>query len=323
NPDAYDSMMNYEAVVLEANQQLVAKGEEPLHLIYPANGLAVADSPLCKVDRGDDDKDEAFAEMQAHLLSKDVQEELLRLGRRTGLIGAQASTSTGGIWNADWGVDPDRAVAPVPTPASEVIREALRLYQTELRKPSLTIWVLDVSGSMEGEPLAQLKNAMTLLLDPESAQLNLLQPSARDITVVIPFSGRPKQPFIVTGIDPGETQSALDKVRGLRASGGTDLYGALAEAFKLLEPYAKQDRLDDYLPAIVAMTDGASSSDNRGVFLNYMNNLSFGRDVPVHAIAFGKADEDQLRELNDATIGRLFKAGDDLAKALRSAKGYN
>jgi Ca-activated chloride channel family protein len=48
-----------------------------------------------------------------------------------------------------------------------------------------------------------------------------------------------------------------------------------------------------------------------------------GRDTPIHAIAIGKADERQLSELNDRTVGRLFQAGDDIAGALRGARGYN
>lgn len=227
------------------------------------------------------------------------------------------------IWNAAWGADPTRAIAPVPTPQSDVIREALRLYQTELRKPSLTVWVLDVSGSMQGAPLDELKQAMNLLLDPEAAALNLLQPSARDVTVIIPFSGGTQDPLMIEGGDPSDLARARAYVNGLEAGGGTDLYFAISKALIAMQPYAEDGTLFDYLPAIVAMTDGASDTTNRQPLYDWMGSLTFGRDVPIHAIAFGEADEAQLRELNDATIGRLFTAGDDLAKALRSAKGYN
>lgn len=323
NPDAYDAMFNYEAVVLEVNQVLVEMGRAPLHLIYPVNGLAVADSPLCQIDRGDPDKDEAFAALQSFLLSDATQGELLALGRRTGFIGAEVETGAGDIWNPDWGVDPTQSIAAVPTPSSEVIAEALRLYQSELRKPSLTVWVLDVSGSMEGQPLTQLQDAMGLLLNPESAALNLLQPSSRDITLILPFSSQPGQSFDIVGDDPALLTAALARVNALQAGGGTDLYAALAQAFRLLEPYEADGTLADYLPAVVAMTDGASETNNREGFLRYLRGLTFGGDVPVHAIAFGNADEGQLGELSNATIGRLFDARDDLSAALRAAKGYN
>ena len=53
NPAAYDAMFNYESTVLEADQALTAAGQEPLYIIYPSNGLSVADSPLAFVPRGD------------------------------------------------------------------------------------------------------------------------------------------------------------------------------------------------------------------------------------------------------------------------------
>ena len=322
-PDAYDAMFNYEALVIEANQTLADSGQEPLHVIYPANGLSVADSPLGYVNKGDAAKEEAFLALQEHLLSADVQSQLVALGRRAGLIGLSADQADRSVWNPAWGIDLSRSIAPIPTPTSEVIAEALRLYQTELRKPSLTVWVLDVSGSMEGTPLEQLKDAMALLLDPEAAALSLLQPSSRDVTIVIPFSNHPKKAVTVTGNGAAELAKLLADVRQLNAGGGTDLYGAIISAFAALEPYHKDGTLFDYLPAIVAMTDGASDTDRRQRMLGEMRRNGFGQDVPIHAIAFGNADEDQLRALNQATIGRLFKAGDDLSAALSKAKGYN
>lgn len=323
NPGAYDAMVNYEAVVLEANQALTAAGQEPLQIIYPANGLSVADSPLGYVDRGDAAKEAAFLALRDHLLSSETQAGLLAAGRRAGLIGLDAAATTAPIWNRAWGADPERAIAPVPTPSGEVIREALRLYQSDLRKPSLTVWVLDVSGSMEGEPLAQLKEAMHRVLDPEAAALDLLEPSARDITVILPFSGTPDTPLVVEGNRPADLARALSRVDRLAAGGGTDLYAALGAAMAVLQPRASDGTLFDYLPAIVAMTDGASSTDNRAWLIDALERSGFGRDVPIHAIAFGQADETQLEELNAATIGRLFVAGDDLAAALRAVKGYN
>jgi Ca-activated chloride channel family protein len=315
-------MINYEALMIEANQEMLRGGQEPLYVIYPANGMAVADSPLAYVAKGDKAKEEAFLALQKHLLSKGVQQQLLALGRRAGLLGL-AGGGDRDVWNPDWGIDLQRTIAPIPTPAQDVIREALTLYQTELRKPSLTIWVLDVSGSMEGEPIGQLKEAMRLLLDPESAALNLLQPSSRDVTIVIPFNNSVADIWAVEGNDPIKLADLQRKVERLQANGGTDLYYALGQAMERLAAYHDRGTLFDYLPAIIAMTDGASGEDNKEPLWRYVNSLAFGRDIPIHSIAFGKADEKQLHDLSQASIGRLFKAGGDLANALRKAKGYN
>ncbi|MEM7211953.1 MAG: substrate-binding domain-containing protein [Pseudomonadota bacterium] len=100
NPAAFDAMINYEALIIEANQELTRTGGEPLYVIYPASGMAVADSPLAYVSKGDDAKEEAFLELQKHLLSDAVQQQLLVLGRRAGLIGLAGGGSTD-VWNPD------------------------------------------------------------------------------------------------------------------------------------------------------------------------------------------------------------------------------
>lgn len=323
NPAAYDAMVNYESTVLEANQALTAAGQEPLYIIYPANGLSVADSPLGFVAKGDADKEAAFLKLQDYLLSAGTQKVLSDLGRRSGLIGMEAQGADPKVWRADWGADLARDIAPVPTPGADVIAEALSLYQTELRKPSLTVWVLDISGSMQGEPIAKLKQAMDLILDKQKAAMNLLQPSRRDITIIIPFNHEVMAPLVIKGADEAELARALTFVDGLQAAGGTDLYGALAMAFQAMQPYKDNGTLFTYLPAIVAMTDGASDTVNFDYFTSIRDQSGFGRDVPIHAVAFGEPDMQQLKALTDGSIGRLFVAGDDLAGALRQAKGYN
>ena len=42
----YDAMVNYECLVIDANEQLTAEGKEPLYVVYPYDGLSIADSPL-------------------------------------------------------------------------------------------------------------------------------------------------------------------------------------------------------------------------------------------------------------------------------------
>lgn len=323
NPKAYDAMVNYESTVLEANQALSAAGKDPLYIIYPANGLSVADSPLAYVDKGDAAKEAAFLKLQEFLLSSETQKGLTDLGRRSGLIGMEAQGADPKVWRADWGADLGLQISPIPTPSSEVIAEALSLYQTELRKPSLTVWVLDVSGSMTGEPLAKLKQAMALLLDKQAAAVNLLQPSRRDVTIIIPFNDQVGQPIVVKGSDDAALADALAKVNALEAGGGTDLYAALATALQAMQPYKNDGSLFTYLPAIVAMTDGASDPVNFASFNRVRNQIGFGKDVPIHAIAFGDPDMKQLNALTTQSIGRLFEAGQDLAGALRQAKGYN
>src|SRR5262249_10603105 len=102
--DLLDAMVNYEAMMIEANQTLVAQGKEPLYAIYPVDGLTIADSPLAYVNKGNASKEQAFKELQQYLLSPAAQHQIEALGRRTGLVGMGAEQADSRVFNPDWGV---------------------------------------------------------------------------------------------------------------------------------------------------------------------------------------------------------------------------
>ena len=128
---------------------------------------------------------------------------------------------------------------------------------------------------------------------------------------------------MLKGSDPAALAAAFAQVNGLEAGGGTDPYGGLAAAIQALQPDKDDGTIYTCLPAIVAMTDGASDMVNYDEFQQIRDQSGFGKDVPSHVIAFGAADMPQLTALTTGSIGRLFSAGTDLAGALRQAKGYN
>ena len=41
----YDAMVNYECLIIQANQELEEQGKETLYAVYPYDGLSLADSP--------------------------------------------------------------------------------------------------------------------------------------------------------------------------------------------------------------------------------------------------------------------------------------
>jgi Ca-activated chloride channel family protein len=199
--ERFDAMVNYEALVIEANQRLVTQGQEPLVVFYPTDGLAIADSPLVSIDHQKPQQEKRFLQLQAYLLSDAVQREMLKSGRRVGRVGMTLEAADRRVFNPDWGLDVQRMLSPIPTPSGAGIREALTLFQTAFRKPSLTAYVLDCSGSMRGMGEQQVKDAMRTLLDPDIASQYLLQPSPRDVSIVIFFNTEPSAPLLVKGIN--------------------------------------------------------------------------------------------------------------------------
>jgi Ca-activated chloride channel family protein len=134
----YDAMVNYESVLIETNQALIKQGKEPLYLVYPVDGIVFSDSPLGYIDHGDAKKAEVFKKLQAYLLSDNVQAQILKMGRRTGIAGMMGQVDKQ-VFNPDWGIDTAKILSPIKLPSAEVIQEALSLYQSEFRKPSFTV----------------------------------------------------------------------------------------------------------------------------------------------------------------------------------------
>ena len=282
-------------------------------MVYPYDGLTLADSPLGYVDNGDDDKETAFLELQEYLLSEDVQNEIQRTGRRTGYTGI--SDENRDVFRTDWGVQPDRVLSTMRMPSTDVLFQALNLYQTDFKKPSLSIYCLDYSGSMSGKGNEQLVAAMEQLLIQENAEKNFLQASKDEVNVLIFFDDQVLAEYTAVGSGT-ELEALYDKVESQDTGSGTDMYVAAEEALQVLSHYD----LSQYTPAVILMTDGMSG----GSFDAFMEQYQeLGEDVPVFSIMFGDADSEQLEELAEATNARVFDGREDLIDAFRKVKGYN
>lgn len=309
----YDAMVNYESLIIAANEELTARGDEPLYIVYPYDGLTLADSPLGYIDNGDKNKEEAFLKLQEYLLSAEVQNQIQRTGRRSGYTGINKENLD--VFKAEWGVQPERVLSPIRMPAADVLFECLDLYQTEFKKPSLNVYCLDYSGSMSGEGYEQLLNAMEQLLIQENAEKNFLQASNNEINILIPFNNSIIDIYSATG-SGSELEQLYDRIKDLDAGGGTDMYSAAVKGLEILEKYD----LKKYTPAIILLTDGRSDGSYADFSSAYQ---SFGEDVPVFSIMFGDADSHQLNELAEMTNARVFDGRENLTEAFRKVKGYN
>lgn len=309
----YDAMVNYECLMIQANKELEQQGKETLYVIYPYDGLSLADSPLGYVDNGDDEKEELFLKLQEYLLSGDVQNKIQQTGRRSGYSGISEENKS--VFRTDWGLQPDRILSPIRMPAADVIEECLRMYQTDFKKPSLSVYCLDYSGSMAGEGNVQLVDAMEQLLIQENAQKNYLQASDDEINILIPFNENVIGAYTAVGAGD-EIEGLYDKVEEQETGGGTDMYQAAVEGIHMLEDYD----LTKYTPAIILMTDGQSD----GSFKEFREAYDqLDNNVPVFSIMFGDANETQLQKVAEYTNARVFDGRENLTEAFRAVRGYN
>ena len=309
----FDAMWNYEAVIKETNDKLLADHKDALYAIYPEDGVSVANSPLGFVDRGrGKDIEPFFNDLQAFLLSDKAQARIAETGRRVELARAKVSRA-----DPATNIDPGRPVTVVRPPEAAVIEKALAIYQEALRRPSLTALCLDLSGSMQGTGERELLEAMRFLLTPELTREAFVQWTKSDEIYVLPFSDHVLW-MAHSGGDEAEQATLLNQALALHAEGGTDFYTCGAQALAAMKPTLDRG---NHLPAIVIMTDGKS----QGQMSTFEEPwIADGRRVPVFGVTFGEdADRSQLDRLAKPTGGRVFDGTKSLTDAFRAVRGYN
>lgn len=312
----YDAMVNYECLMIDTNKELEAQGKEPLYVVYPYDGLSIADSPLGYVDHGDDKKQDAFQKVQEYLLSEKAQNAIEKTGRRISVSGVSEENKD--VFNADWGIDTERILSPITMPSENVLMRALNLYQTSFRKPSLTVYCLDYSGSMRGTGNDQLVSAMSQILIQENAEKNLLQAEQEEVNIVITFDSQVINVYSAENGTEEKLTSLYEAVEAENPKGGTDIYAAVEKGLQIL---SENYDLENYTPAIILMTDGQSETFNKEQLTDVYRKLNL--DIPIFSIMFGDATSEQLDELAKLSNARVFDGRTDLVSAFRSVKGYN
>src|SRR5262245_55589323 len=325
----FNAMFNYESLIIEANTELVAHNLEPFIVFYVQDGLAIADSPLGYVDKGDAARKTLFEALQAKLLSPAVQRELVGLGRRPAAsLQPDPSQVDRNVWNPAWGVDVQRILSPFPMAQGPVIRAAMEQYGLALRPPVLQILVLDYSGSMGGNGgFEQITQACDVLLDPDKSRQNLLFIGPRDKTIVIPFDGTPRNEmtladWTVDGNDPQALRRLDRRIAEEQPGGDTDMYAALLLAFRVIRDLGPAAR--DYKVSIVVMSDGQSNQGHDLDWLGeHLGTLGAGGDTPVYTMLFGDASTTQMDPLARRFSGRMFDGRKDFVGTFQDVLSYN
>lgn len=309
----YEAVVAYESSIININKQLTSQGKEPLYAIYPVDGVSISDSPFEYIDTKDANKKEIFTDIQSYLLSNEGQKLLQEDGKRT-WYGGTSQSADKTIFNPEWGIDTTKYISPIKYPSTKVIRQALNLYQTALRKPTHVVFCLDYSGSMSGYGYNQLVSAMDYILT-DKASSSLLQFSEKDKIDIIPFSSDVYEPWSTS--NGNQTEGLLNRIKTEKPNGTTALHPAAAKAIELLQ----NENLDEYNSSIVLMTDGEGNVGSYSdVYSKYMSSKN---KVPIYSITFGYASQSQLKQIATLTNGKVFDGRYDLVNAFKEVRGYN
>merc|ERR1712038_424369 len=208
--------------------------------------------------------------------------------------------------------------------------------------PKHVVFVLDVSGSMYGTKLVQLKDAMMTILDDLSEQdyFNILtfstrvqhwNPNQKQFNQRDPvFSYMDTTPSYVDGVTEEEKkvpltyrgkQSILKKVRkhvlNLNDGGGTNINDAFLEALNVVTNVRASESIPSNIkPMIIFLTDGEAT---QGITINSqilknMKEANQGVKIPIYGLAFGSgADFNLIKSIgtdSGAFSRRIYEASD-------------
>ncbi len=309
----YDAIVTYETSIININTKMEDKSD-PIYAVYTIDGVSISDSIFAYIDNKDEEKSEIFTDLQKYLLSDETEEAMEKKGRRVWYGGTKSDVDKN-VFNPSWGIDTSKYITPIKYPSTNILKLALGMYQSELRKPTYTIFALDYSGSMYGDGNKELVKAMNYILDKSQASKNYLQFSSKDKITIIPFSTNVEDEWTT---ENGEnTEELITKISSKKPIGSTNIYDTITKSLKLVENVDSEK----YNCSVVVMTDGMGNLGSKKEMVETFKNIA--KDIPVYSILFASADEYQMEEIADITGGKVFDGRKNLLNAFKMVRGYN
>jgi Ca-activated chloride channel homolog len=287
-----DAFVVQEQMVVHFNTQ--RQGQERLVAVYPLEGALWEDHPLAllETDGLTAYHRQVFARFRDYLLSAEAQQLVLSQGYRPASLSLPLDGPNSPL-TAENGVDPSEPKTALQIPNPAVI-EVVRDVWWYTKRHTNVYLVVDTSGSMRGEKLAQAQEALRVFLaqiQGDSERVGMIRFSSRVETIV--------------ELDNlGRNRAALNlAVDQLQAVGDTALLDAVYEAHRQIQARADRERIN----AIVVMTDGRENNSRIGL-RSLVRELEASNRVPVviFCIAYGlDADLMTLQAIAEPTGGQV------------------
>ncbi len=286
-----DAFVTQEQLVVWLNQQ----GHD-IVAIYPAEGALWEDHPLALLEVAGLTNDQrlVFEQFAAFVESAEAQQRVLAFGYRPADLSLDLDGSGSPLTAAN-GVDPNQPRTTLQLPGQQVIEQVRNVWWLIKRKTNVYL-VVDTSGSMEGEKLDNVKEALTTFvnqIEGTEERVGLIEFWGR-VDVLVPMDR--------LGDNRGALLAAIDQ---LEAGGDTAMLDGVSTALKELQRLNDPDRIN----AIVVMTDGienASHTTLRELTGRLETAAQTEAPVVVFAIAYGAdADYSALQQLAISSDGQV------------------
>jgi Ca-activated chloride channel family protein len=273
----------YESDVIQHGQ--AAPGLVPL---YPFEGTFVATHPACLNTTLEAPLGEAAGLFRDYLLRQAAQQHALASGLRP-----VNAVPLGFPLDASNGVDVTQPAIVFPSPSVATLYAAQSLWQSE-RKPVNLVMLLDVSGSMQGEKIANLRQAAVQFVN---------QMGNDDYLTLITFSDQPALLLNHEKVSEARAQ-ATRTIESLLANGGTALFDAIAEGAQAIDRHTSSNVSN----VMVVLTDGQDTASLRFDFDSNLVTAATANATTMFTIAYGgDADENILSDLARRANGNFYR----------------
>ena len=182
--------------------------------------------------------------------------------------------------------------------SGDILTAAQKLYKTnkDNGRPVIGVFVTDVSGSMDGEPLAALQasliNSMKYI-NPEN-HIGLVS-YTDNVTIELPIGE----------FDLEQQTYFKGAIENLYASGGTATFDGICVAMDMIKQ--KMEEYPDAKPMLFVLSDGDT---NVGYNLNDIRDVLSGLRIPVYTIGYN-ADLPALESISSVNEAASIDASTD------------
>jgi len=293
-PAYLDAFVCQEQLVIYFNSQAGAPGR--LVAIYPVEGSLWEDHPLALLETPDltDEQRLVFGHFRDYVTSQEAQMLILSYGYRPADLSIPLDDPASPI-KPENGVNPAQPQTTLQVPSPAVVEVVKDAWWYTKRHTNVYL-VVDTSGSMRGDKLANAQEALRVFLDQikgDMERVGLVEFSSQ-VNNIIPLDELSQNRADLT--------AAVDE---LVAGGDTALLDAVNAAYVRLQQLNDSERIN----AIVAMTDGLENNSRislRELTQTMQAGNERGVPIVVFCIAYGDdADYSTLEALAEATDGQV------------------
>lgn len=194
----------------------------------------------------------------------------------------------------------------LPQPGGQTITQAQSIWKENKDgdMPIVALFIVDISGSMSGEPINNLRMAL----------LNSMQYINDDNYIgLISFSSDVYRDLPIEKFNLKQKTCFKGAVKNLTVGGQTAMYDALAVGMDMVEK--KLDEVGNAKPMIFVLTDGES---NNGYRYRDVGGIVAGLKIPVYTISYNysNAQLDELAAINEAAS--ISGTSEDIVYKLRN-----